>query len=801
MAASFTGAARAPKPESSPKLLDGMHCSSCGEHFRAPPSELAAVTHACGHSACGKCDSGLQASEKPFCAVCFVAVGPGTVNLGLSTLSESRFVGCTSERCVAAKAAAPAPVYCAECVKDDPDDKTLAVETCADCGGKAFCEDDANKHRKKSKHVLAPIADAALGSGGHAGISANCSKHAGNPVELYCVTDKVPVCARCVLERHPPTTHNVRDLAAVAADLLDSLKANAAKCADGVAATAQAVSAVDDALASLNSRFDSSCIAFSACIERVKSALDTHREDKLKEARQLHHQRVKALEAQRTVLLIAHGQLGAVAGIAEAALASGDALMTARAVESLNGMSGMVREPFKGPCVSLVVDIVSQMEQLIDGMDARTRVCGSVLDASKCVVSGAGLERCALGSADGALSNNVLAVACFTDNGEAAVDAAPDDVQVTVRGVEDDGKAVAGGGAGREMAVDKGSVGAVVGAVKRAVKQASGGVIEVVYTVNEEYTGDEVVIDVVLTGSSGQHVAGSPFRVACPPAVQPPITCKAQGVYGRTIPVIASMSKYGMAVSPNEKWLAVADLAGHAVTVYDSKTGAVARTIGGRGSDPCQFSSPFKIGFVPNGNLLVCDQGNHRVQELSVRGAHIRSIPVQGVRAVCSDGIVVVVENCRGTSGQNAVEVYDYKTSALLRGFAPFGTAGEEGITGTYPGGIRITPDGKHVLFCEYSTPRLSLFTLEGKFIKHIGAGVVGTSHKDVEFTSSGEIIVADSSNHRVCVFSADGSTLLRSWGTNGTGDGQFSGPVALAVRGPRLYVLDLSSPRVQVFE
>ena len=60
---------------------------------------------------------------------------------------------------------------------------------------------------------------------------------------------------------------------------------------------------------------------------------------------------------------------------------------------------------------------------------------------------------------------------------------------------------------------------------------------------------------------------------------------------------------------------------------------------------------------------------------------------------------------------------------------------------------------------------------------------------------------MADYGNHRICVFSADGSMLLRSWGSEGTGDGQFKYPTALAVRGSRLYVLDNSSPRVQVFE
>ena len=157
---------------------------------------------------------------------------------------------------------------------------------------------------------------------------------------------------------------------------------------------------------------------------------------------------------------------------------------------------------------------------------------------------------------------------------------------------------------------------------------------------------------------------------------------------------------------------------------------------------------------------------------------------------------MIVVGNGRGNG--NAVEVYDYASGALLRGFGSDGAAA--GQIGSQCEGLRIRrrfrPDGKHVIVAEHSNQRLSLFTLEGAFVKHIGAGVVADGHKDVEFAAlaNGEIIVADWGNYRICVFSADGSTLLRSWNTNGTGDGQFSCPTALAVRGSRLYVLDRDS-------
>ncbi len=62
------------------------------------------------------------------------------------------------------------------------------------------------------------------------------------------------------------------------------------------------------------------------------------------------------------------------------------------------------------------------------------------------------------------------------------------------------------------------------------------------------------------------------------------------------------------------------------------------------------------------------------------------------------------------------------------------------------------------------------------------------------------ELFVADYGEHRVCVFSADGDTLLRSWDAYGSGDDMFLAPSALALAGSKLFLRDSSARRrVQV--
>ena len=59
---------------------------------------------------------------------------------------------------------------------------------------------------------------------------------------------------------------------------------------------------------------------------------------------------------------------------------------------------------------------------------------------------------------------------------------------------------------------------------------------------------------------------------------------------------------------------------------------------------------------------------------------------------------------------------------------------------------------------------------------------------------------MADSSNHRVAVFTQNGQ-LVHTFGSRGSGAGQFSSPHGIAISPDgQLYVSDYSNSRVQVF-
>lgn len=188
---------------------------------------------------------------------------------------------------------------------------------------------------------------------------------------------------------------------------------------------------------------------------------------------------------------------------------------------------------------------------------------------------------------------------------------------------------------------------------------------------------------------------------------------------------------------------------------------------------------------------------------MTLAGVHVRSIG-EGVMnamvsrmAVNADTIAASLQE--GT--QHVVWMFDLTSGDLIRSFGERGDA--DGQIG-YPGGMRFTPDGRHLLMADQRNKRLSLFTLAGAFVRSIGVPVGAIkSPGEVAFASNGDILVAGL--HRVCVFSRDGSTLLRSFGSEGVSPGKFSSPHALAVLGDKLFVLDTwpsdgSNNRVHVF-
>jgi DNA-binding beta-propeller fold protein YncE len=177
---------------------------------------------------------------------------------------------------------------------------------------------------------------------------------------------------------------------------------------------------------------------------------------------------------------------------------------------------------------------------------------------------------------------------------------------------------------------------------------------------------------------------------------------------------------------------------------------------GGKGTDKGQFDSPTGIGVDGNGNVLVADTGNGRIEKFSPRGAFLSIV---------------------GTKGTG------------------HGQLGE-------PNGIAIDRAG-NIYVAEAGNHRVQKLAPDGTFIaewKGPEPGFYGP--RRIAIGPDGSIYVVDQGHNRITKFSPDGQ-VLSVWGSPGNADGQFNDPTSVAVDPAtnKVYVADPRNKRIQVFD
>ena len=168
---------------------------------------------------------------------------------------------------------------------------------------------------------------------------------------------------------------------------------------------------------------------------------------------------------------------------------------------------------------------------------------------------------------------------------------------------------------------------------------------------------------------------------------------------------------------------------------------------GGRGAGKGEFDSPTAIAVDPNGNVLIADTANGRIEKFSPTGTFVTSI-----------------------------RQFD----------APNGIATDR------LGNIYVAEIGfKH---------RVQKLAPDGTFIAAWAPGLYGP--RRIAIGPDDSIYVVDSGRNRIVKFSPEGQ-VLASWGSEGSSDGQFKGFSSVAVDPTtnKVYVADSLNKRIQIFD
>jgi DNA-binding beta-propeller fold protein YncE len=264
-----------------------------------------------------------------------------------------------------------------------------------------------------------------------------------------------------------------------------------------------------------------------------------------------------------------------------------------------------------------------------------------------------------------------------------------------------------------------------------------------------------------------------------------------RGVVSRVIDTPGVVSSCnGIAVSSDGCTLLVSDSAvrgSHAIHEINAADGCRRRVVGGEGDGSLQFLLPRQVCIAPDGFVFVADTSNSRVQVLTpclnfhgfIGQGHLHR-PV----GVSASADVVVVSEMFG----HRIAVLHRGDGSLLRLIGCRGSGDGELES---PCGLCLMCGGRHVAVADKSNSRVSVFSVDGEFIRHVGVGVLRCP-QGVAASAFDELVVADTGNRCLRVFSRDGDVVTR------LGEGLFA---SVAMHDSSVFAVDTFAATVSVLQ
>eukprot|EP00058_Branchiostoma_floridae_P012590 XP_002598078.1 hypothetical protein BRAFLDRAFT_85705 [Branchiostoma floridae] len=227
-------------------------------------------------------------------------------------------------------------------------------------------------------------------------------------------------------------------------------------------------------------------------------------------------------------------------------------------------------------------------------------------------------------------------------------------------------------------------------------------------------------------------------------------------------------------------------------------------TFGGEGSGTGQFRDPSGVTVSDEGEIFVADLWNQRIQVLTLQGIFVRQFPTvvsggQEIKpwdvAMDGEGNLWVV----GGTGSAGFAVQYNKQGRVLRKF-------DLQKTGWYRG-VAVDTRRNHILITH--TTRYGVKHHGEVFVFRPDGTLVGTvgQQQGIKWpwciTVDGEenILVSDTDNHCVFVYSKDGQFLFK-FGGEGGGNGQLNDPCGICTdRAGNIIVADWGNSRVDMFD
>ena len=213
-----------------------------------------------------------------------------------------------------------------------------------------------------------------------------------------------------------------------------------------------------------------------------------------------------------------------------------------------------------------------------------------------------------------------------------------------------------------------------------------------------------------------------------------------KGNFGVPIRVIPDVGRpcisYGAFVLDNYGRLVIADTRGHCIRIYNCADGHAVRIIGRegkKGSDNTQFRRPTSVALDTDGNVVVHDTGNNRLQVHCVQdGRFVRTVYQKKKGKFLGAGSVVFdhAGNVVFSDNDRCIRVLNYRTGErILKMTVPDSTMGDlkKPIGGfNVPGGLAIDKSG-NIFMVHLQSNRLLVYR-DGSLIHNSSIPIPSTS-------------------------------------------------------------------------
>ena len=292
----------------------------------------------------------------------------------------------------------------------------------------------------------------------------------------------------------------------------------------------------------------------------------------------------------------------------------------------------------------------------------------------------------------------------------------------------------------------------------------------------------------------GEHIKESPFRVAAKsPVDKLGLVIKSLGARAMNGPMGIVISQSGNVVVTEQD----------CVSLY-SPSGEKLQSFGTYGSGQGQFDDPRGVAVDGEGNILVADYANNRIQKFTGDGQFLKAVGTEG----CGPLEFHLVKDIAFNPSNNQVYVSDENNriqilNSDLTYLSTFGKYGKGDGEFESPTGIVCDSTG-NVYVADSDGNRIQVFTSTGKFLRMFGSCGKGKGELSyptfITFDGDDNLYVSERDNYRISVFDSEGQ-FVSSFGSEGEEPGEFECPYGVAVDSNGVvYVCDMNSNFIQLF-